>query len=92
MSREAQLFAGRRVTYFHDDDGSVMPNTRLSAESGAVLLKALEVATDECRRADVSAATPVDDFDATGDTKRTLTQRPHTAIRVRWSDSINAAA
>jgi hypothetical protein len=67
LDREAQQFAGRRVTYFHDDDGSVVLHVRLTAESGAVLLKALEVATDEFWRADVSAATPVDNFDATGD-------------------------
>ncbi len=86
LDREAQQFAGRRLTYFHDEDGSVVLNVRLTAESGAVLLKALEVATDEFWRVDVSAATPVDDFDgsgdfdSTGDSKRTTPQRRADAL------------
>ena len=86
LDREAQQFAGRRVTYFHDDDGSVVLNVRLTAESGAVLLKALGVATDEFWHADVSAATSVDDFDGSGDfdatgvTKRTTPQRRADAL------------
>ena len=58
LSREAQQFALRKLSYFYDDDGSLVINARLPAESGAVLVKALELATDDFWRADVSAETP----------------------------------
>ena len=45
LSREAQQFANRKLSYFYDDDGSLVLNARLTAEAGAVLVKALEVAT-----------------------------------------------
>lgn len=44
LSREARQYANRRLTYFHDDDGSLVVKLQLPAESGAVLLKALEAA------------------------------------------------
>ena len=73
LSREAQQFAGRRVSYFYDDDGSLVLNARLPAESGAVLVKALEVATENFWRASVSAETSVtsDDRNAPGLTPQT---------------------
>ena len=57
LSREAQQFAGRRVNYFYDDDGSLVLNARLPAESAPVPVKALEVATEDFWRARVSAET-----------------------------------
>jgi hypothetical protein len=44
LSREARQHAGRRLTYFHDDDGSLVVKLQLPAESGAQLLKALDAA------------------------------------------------
>jgi hypothetical protein len=47
LSREARQYAQRRLTYYHDDDGSLVVKLQLPAESGALLLKALEVALPE---------------------------------------------
>jgi hypothetical protein len=44
LSREARQFQNRRLTYFHDDDGSLVVRVQLPAEAGAVLLKALAAA------------------------------------------------
>ena len=44
LSREARQHAGRSLSYFHDDDGSLVIKARLPAEAGAQLLKALEAA------------------------------------------------
>ena len=44
MSREARQYAQRRLTYFHDEDGSLIVKLQLPAESGALLLKALDAA------------------------------------------------
>ncbi len=56
LSREARQQANRGLTYFHDDDGSLVLKGRLPAEAGAVVLKALEAAMRECPP-DVSAET-----------------------------------
>ncbi len=55
LGREAQQFATRSVRYFYDEDGSLVLNARLPAECGAVLVKALEVATEDFWRADRSS-------------------------------------
>jgi len=47
LSREARQHASRRLTYFHDDDGSPVVKLQLPAETGALLLKALEAALPE---------------------------------------------
>ena len=44
LSREAQQQAGRRVSWFWDEDGSLVLKARLPAESGLLLLRALEAA------------------------------------------------
>ena len=44
LSREAQQQAGRRVSWFWDDDGSLVLKARLLAESGLLLVRALEAA------------------------------------------------
>jgi hypothetical protein len=56
LSREAQQQANRGLTYFHDDDGSLVLKCRVPAEIGAVVINALEAAAQELRR-DVSAET-----------------------------------
>jgi len=52
LSREAQQQATRKVSYFYEEDGSLVLKARLPAEIGARVLKALDVAVN-----DVSAAT-----------------------------------
>ena len=47
LSRESRQHAGRRCTYFHDADGSLVVRLQLPAESGALLLKALEAAVQD---------------------------------------------
>ena len=44
VSREARQYSQRRLTYFHDEDGSLVVKLQLPAESGALLLKALDAA------------------------------------------------
>jgi hypothetical protein len=44
LSREASQQAGRRVTYYWDDDGSLVLKARLPAETGLLVLRALEAA------------------------------------------------
>jgi len=45
LSREAQQQASRSVSYMWDDDGSLVLKARLPAEIGALVIKALDVAT-----------------------------------------------
>ena len=57
LSREAQQQATRKVTYFHDDDGSLVLKARLPAEIGALVIKALDAAMNDSAVSDVSAET-----------------------------------
>ncbi len=47
LSREARQQAQRGLTYFHDSDGSLVVRLQLPAETGALLLRALEAALPE---------------------------------------------
>ncbi len=47
LSREARQYSQRRLTYFHDSDGSLVVKLQLTAESGALFLKAIEAALPE---------------------------------------------
>ena len=65
LSREARQYSGRSLTYFHDHDGSLVVKLQLTAESGALFLKAIEAALpeiplpDDCKDSlHVSAETP----------------------------------
>jgi hypothetical protein len=60
LSREAQQQANRSLSWFHDEDGSLVIKARLPAEAGAVFLKALEAAANELPPPDVSAATSLE--------------------------------
>jgi len=53
LSREACQRQNRSVNYRYDDDGSLIINCRLPAETGALILKALELAVEN-----VPAGTP----------------------------------
>ena len=44
LSRESRQQASRKVTYYWDDDGSLVLKARLPAETGALVLRALEAA------------------------------------------------
>lgn len=57
LSREERQQATRGLTYFHDEDGSLVLKGRLPAEVGELVLKALEAAMEQLPRADVSAET-----------------------------------
>ena len=60
LSREAQQQANRSLSWFHDEDGSLVIKARLPAEAGAVFLKALEAAGNALPPLDVSAATSLE--------------------------------
>ena len=47
LSREQRQYSQRRLTYFHDNDGSLVVKLQLTAESGALFLKAIEAALPE---------------------------------------------
>jgi hypothetical protein len=57
LSREARQYSQRRLTYYHDGDGSLVVKLQLPAESGALLLKALETALPD-------VPLPSDDYQA----------------------------
>ncbi len=61
LEREAVQFANRGVSWFHDDDdGSLVMRVRLPAESGAIVIKAFDLAADELRRLSQSPNAPVE--------------------------------
>ena len=93
LDREAVQYANRGVNWFYDDDGSLVLRARLTADTGALLVKALELATKDFLRAtassDVSAETPgaghlSDSFGSSGssdaDEPGTLSQRRADAL------------
>ena len=47
LSREARQQATRQLTYFHDEDGSLVLKGRLPAEIGALVVKALDAAVND---------------------------------------------
>ncbi|MFT3803558.1 MAG: DUF222 domain-containing protein [Burkholderiaceae bacterium] len=55
LDREARQVASRGLHYHYDDDGSLVLQARLPAETGALLVKALERASDLRRDQGVSA-------------------------------------
>ncbi|MBX5461740.1 MAG: DUF222 domain-containing protein [Steroidobacteraceae bacterium] len=57
LSREAQQYAGRCFSYFHDSDGSLVLKARLPADVGALVIKALDAAVNEMHAPDVPAET-----------------------------------
>ena len=58
LAREARQQARREFSWYHDDDGSLVLRARLTAQAGAALLRALEVAVESMPvPADVSAET-----------------------------------
>ena len=71
VSREARQHASRRLTYFHDDDGSLIVKLQLPAEGGALLLKALEAAMADAPLpplGDASSSHSAGDFDNSRET------------------------
>jgi hypothetical protein len=58
LSREARQQATRSVTYFYDEDGSLVLKGRLPAEIGALVIKALDAAVNDSAVKSVSAETP----------------------------------
>jgi len=58
LSREGQQQATRKVSYFYDEDGSLVLKARLPAEIGALVIKALDVAVNDPAVKDASAEMP----------------------------------
>lgn len=56
LEREARQHAGRGLRWWHDEDGALVLQARLTAEGGAIVLRALQAAIE----ADVPAGTPVE--------------------------------
>lgn len=52
LDREARQVNERQLSYFYDEDGALVVHARLPAEMGAVLVKALQAATEQFWRAD----------------------------------------
>ncbi|HQR48390.1 MAG TPA: DUF222 domain-containing protein [Steroidobacteraceae bacterium] len=89
VSREARQLANRRLTYHYDDDGSLVIRAQLPAETGSLVLNALEEAmrglplAEHCEdRVHVSAETSRDDIDLYGVSAETFSEdRPTPAAR-----------
>ena len=64
LGREAIQYANRGVNWFYDDDGSLVLRARLTAETGALLVKALELATEDFLRAPASSDVSAETLDA----------------------------
>jgi hypothetical protein len=62
LSREARQQAARSVTYFYDEDGSLVLKGRLPPEIGALVIKALDAAVNDAAVKGVSAETPASDL------------------------------
>jgi hypothetical protein len=60
MESANEQYVERKLSYFYDDDGSLVIKGRFPAEQGAMIVKALQMAIDraEADTADVSAETP----------------------------------
>lgn len=56
LTREARQFAKRQLRYSFDDDGALVVRARLTAEAGALLLRALALALEEVPRPALVAA------------------------------------
>lgn len=59
MTREARQFAARRVSWLHDDDGSLVMTVRLPAEAGALLARAIERAVEDGENVPAETRVPV---------------------------------
>jgi hypothetical protein len=57
LKREARQYTNRSLTWRYDEDGSIVIKARLPAETGGVVMKALEAALEHLPLPDVSAET-----------------------------------
>jgi hypothetical protein len=57
LSREARQRRDRKVSFRHDDDGSLVLNCRLTAEAGALFMKAIDLAIEKLPVPSVPAGT-----------------------------------
>ncbi|MFT3800590.1 MAG: DUF222 domain-containing protein [Burkholderiaceae bacterium] len=83
LDREARQVASRGLHYHYDQDGSLVLQARLPAETGALLVKALERASDARRDRDVPAEgqdVPAEGQNVSAETAPTLTQRRADAL------------
>jgi hypothetical protein len=86
LTREARQQAHRGVTYRYDADGSVLLSVRLPAETGAIVLKALNAAMPEAAHVtDPDASEPPDvsaETSASSEPRLTTAQRRADALAV----------
>jgi Domain of unknown function (DUF222) len=80
LSREARQQEGRRVSIRYEDDGSIVLYCRLTAESGAKVLKALDLATEALPRAEASKSVPAG------------TSQPVVPFSMRRADALDVVA
>ncbi|MFT3800064.1 MAG: DUF222 domain-containing protein [Burkholderiaceae bacterium] len=83
LDREARQVASRGLHYHYDQDGSLVLQARLPAETGALLVKALERASDARRDRDVRAEgqdVPAEGQNVSAETAPTLAQRRADAL------------
>ena len=80
LSREALQQAARKLTYFHDADGSLIVRATLPAEAGALFRKAIDAAIEAAERTNVSAETS-SGADSPASESPTSGERPPLAVR-----------
>jgi Domain of unknown function (DUF222)/HNH endonuclease len=57
LSREARQYRNRSLSWRYDEDGSIVIKARLPAETGGIVMKALDAALEQLPLPDVSAET-----------------------------------
>jgi hypothetical protein len=77
LSREARQLAARRVSYSYDDDGSLILRASLPAETGALLVKALDAAMDAMELHERKAARQQKDKAADEQQRDSMGERKH---------------
>jgi hypothetical protein len=94
LSREAQQQAGRRVSWLWDDDGSLVVKARLPAESGLLLVRALEAAAASGNRSWCTWTRPRFARQRPGAAPWTTARRSRSRRRgaSRWNHATGAAA
>lgn len=96
LAREARQFETRSVSWYHDDDGSLVLKARLPAEGGAVLIRALESACLADRPGRVSAETPEgsipDGIDHAAGADATSSDTPAATFAQRRADALGVIA
>jgi len=81
--RARAQYAARELSYYHDDDGSLVIRARLPAEEGAVVLQALQAAMD---------AQHADENEDTAEDVTAVTSAPENRFAQRRADALTTMA